>query len=166
MNILIILLGSNILPFLLDRIKSTVDYVEKNYDSSTKITWFLSGGIKNPQASYEISEASIMKSKIEDFMNNPVHEFVLDERSTNTAENFIWASNYLNNTSQEFDSIYVSTSAFHFERANLMLNLIDPTKQYQWILSDLEEKDSRYWESIHINNIHNDIYKAKSKLFN
>jgi hypothetical protein len=42
-----------------------------------------------------------------------------------------------------------------------MLNLIDPSKNFKWILGDLEEKDSRYWESIHINNVYTDVSKAK-----
>ena len=83
---------------------------------------------------------------------------------TNTAENFIWASQFLNTTFQEFDSIYVVTSAFHHERASVMFKLIDPSRNYNWILGNVEEKDSRYWETKHIVNALSDVEKAKAKL--
>ena len=42
-----------------------------------------------------------------------------------------------------------------------MMNLIDPSKKYKWILGDYEETDSKYWESVHINNIFSDVINAK-----
>jgi len=197
MNILLILLGCNIYSILLNRLETSFKFIEDtinpnnnigfNTNTTTtttylfeqnKITWFLSGGIKNNFLGAK-SEASIMKSQITNIIDLKYNldtqhhhqvkfgwNFVLDEKSTNTAENFIWASQFLNTTEEKFDSVYVITSAFHFKRASTMLNLIDPSRTFKWILGDLEEKDSRYWESVHIKNVGSDVSKAKSKLEN
>jgi hypothetical protein len=202
MNILLILLGCNIYSILLNRLETSFKFIEENINTDdnigvninsttttfttmnpfeqNKITWFLSGGIKNNFLGAK-SEASIMKSQISNIIDSKYNldtqenkkndakfrwYFVLDEKSTNTAENFIWASQFLNTTDESYDAIYVITSAFHYKRAQTMFNLIDPSKNLKWILGDLEEKDSRYWESVHINNVHSDISKAKSKLEN
>jgi hypothetical protein len=151
-------------------------------NKTTKITWFLSGGIKKNSVGAK-SEASVMKSQINNIIDlkckkneknvnnfnhnlysNLIWDYVLDEKSTNTAENFIWASHFLNTTNQVFDSIYVVTSAFHYSRSKKILDLIDSSKHFKWILGDLEEKDSRYWESIHIKNVPSDVLKAKKQL--
>ena len=163
--------------------------------TTTQITWFLSGGIKNNFEGAK-SEASVMKYQIDNIINLKYNQnqnqnqnqsdnnqytcanndfvssskfawnYVLDEKSTNTAENFIYASQFLNTTTETFDSVYVITSAFHHKRAQLMLNQIDPSRNFKWILGDFEEKDSRYWESIHINNVNTDVSNAKTKLAN
>lgn len=203
MNILMILLGCNIYSILLNRLETSFMFIETNANiiqeqnitlfstqdnlfqkNKTKITWFLSGGIKTNIVGAK-SEASIMKSQIDNiidlkyeknkkkkknsnfnsnFNSNLIWDYVLDEKSTNTAENFIWASHFLNTTEQVFDVVYVVTSAFHYLRAKKMLNLIDTSKNFKWILGDLEEKDSRYWESIHIKNVATDVFKAKRQL--
>lgn len=141
-----------------------------------KITWFLSGGIKfsHPGAK---SEASIMKYHIDRFISskfssstksnldyNIEWDFVLDEISTNTAENFIWASDFLNQTSNLFDSVYIVTSDFHYERASMMMGLIDTSREYKWILGDVEEHNSREMEKIHIKNVYSDVTKARLSL--
>jgi len=146
--------------------------------TTTQITWFLSGGIKNNFKGAK-TEASILKSQIDDNISlkttNVIDtsiqtqfddiewNFLLDEKSTNTAENFIWASQFLNTTTQVFDDIYVVTSEFHFQRASHMLKLIDPSRNFKWILGNMEEKDSRYWESIHFQNVESDVVKARVK---
>lgn len=203
MNILLILLGCNVYSILLNRLEASFKFIDDNINNvntiaypnpnlntinttintihsifeQNKITWFLSGGIKNNYLETK-SEASIMRSKINDIINFRYNldmyqnkeklgwNYVLDEKSTNTAENFIWASHYLNTTDETFDTVYVITSTFHFKRAQLMLNLIDPSRTFKWILGDLEENDSRYWESIHLNNVDSDVSIAKSKLEN
>jgi hypothetical protein len=173
MNLLIILLGSNILNIQISRLETCFKYIENNFYNTKNeciiqdinITWFLSGGIKNPDTDF-ISEASKMKSYIDKNFNKKSFNFVLDEKSTNTAENFIMASYYMNSTITIFDEIFIVTSDFHYNRANLMLNLIDPSKKYNWILSDIEESDSRYWETIHIKNVFTDVLHAKNILFN
>lgn len=135
-----------------------------------KITWFLSGGIKFSYSGTK-SEASQMKNHIDKFIgkkfasenipkSNIEWDFILDELSTNTAENFIRASEFLNNTSNTYDSIYIVTSEFHYERAKKMIELIDHSRQYEWILGKLEEQNSRDMEKIHMKNVYMDISKA------
>jgi hypothetical protein len=190
MNILIILLGCNIRLILLNRLETSFRFIEQtlnnhvcitsnrltdffvfNSNSNYHITWFLSGGIKNNFKDSK-SEASILKYQIdnnislkyENVNNEKINwDFVLDEKSTNTAENFIWASHFINTTEKIFDDIYVVTFDFHFPRASEMLKMIDPSKNFKWILRNLEENDSRYWESIHIRNVKYDVAKARVK---
>lgn len=186
-HIIIILLGSNIFNILVDRIDTAFNMIEHSYINNTventNITWFLSGGIKNNNngenfqlnSNYKIkSEASIMKSHIDlniekfnkNFKSNSIilnWFFVLDEISTNTAENFIMVSKYLNSTNITFNKIYVVTSKFHQKRANRILQLIDSnsSNKFHWVLSDLKLADSDYWENLHWDNISNDVAKAK-----
>ena len=204
MNIIIILLGCNIYKILEDRlnvlflfIDNSINFNYQNTKNPILITIFLSGGIKN-KFNGALSEASILKSKINDVFNlkyetkykNNINEiiilnrtcnlknqlvneyinikfnFVLDEKSTNTAENFVSVSKFLNSSSISYDKIYIITSLFHKPRANLMMNLIEPSNKYKWLLGDYEESDSKYWESVHINNIFSDVINAKSIIDN
>lgn len=206
-NILIILLGCNIYSILMNRLETSFKYIELIHQNSvqnlnnfigihpdgnifenrfgadilptqTKITWFLSGGIKNNHHGAK-SEASIMKSYIDNYIDTRFQsetgkinrnsisddytiqwDFILDELSTNTAENFIRASYFLNRTSTIFDSVYIVTSDFHHKRASMMINLIDPSRPYNWILGDKELSDSRRWEEVHIQNVYSDVSKA------
>lgn len=151
-----------------------------------QITVFLSGGIKNNYKKIK-SEASVMKSLIDDNINlkfinknqtyqthqnhqnlhndqnnfkNIKWNFILDEESTNTAENFVRASKYLNSTNIKYDDIYVVTSEFHKPRAKLMVELVDSSREYKWILGKYSLRDSQYMETIHIKNVYSDIDKA------
>jgi hypothetical protein len=154
-------------------ISSSYSTLETIFQSKTKITWFLSGGIKfaHPGAK---SEASIMKSHIDRFINskslssdmgsNIEWDFVLDDLSTNTAENFIRASDFLNRTTNSYDSVYIVTSDFHYERASMMMRLVDQSREYKWILGDAEEHNSRSMEKVHIQNVYSDITKARMSL--
>jgi hypothetical protein len=195
MNVLIILLGCNIYSILLNRIITTLNFIEslnkKNcsnnflkFSNESKnnfaqletfnITWFLSGGIKFKNT-HSQSEAIIMKNYIENYINlrlnttelniNLNWKYIIDEQSTNTAENLIRASNFLNQTTNYFDSIYISTSDYHYERAYQMINLIDNYHKYKWILADQEENNSREMEQIYIKNINLDVSTAMTKLY-
>ena len=186
-----IVLGCNIDSILLNRLETSFRFIEQtlsnnvcfisnhltdfdthNSNYNHHITWFLSGGIKNNFKGVK-SEASILKYQIDnsislkyqDVVSDKIKwDFVLDEKSTNTAENFIWASYFLNTSTQIFDNIYVVTSDFHFTRASQMLKIIDSSRNFKWILGNMEEKDSRYWENIHIQNVESDVAKARIKL--
>ncbi len=182
-TILLVLLGCHIGSILENRLETSLKFIEQfahtntNLNPLTEITWFLSGGIKNKEVKGAKTEASILKSQIDNSISLKSTDtsiqtrfkgiewnFVMDEKSTNTAENFIWASQFLNTTNRVFDDIYVITSNFHFQRASQMLKLIDPSRNFKWILGNLEEKDSRYWETIHIRNVESDVAKAHVKL--
>ena len=63
----------------------------------------------------------------------------------------------------KYSKVYVVTSDFHFARAEKFANKIIENNKFNFILSDLELHDSRYWETIHIKNVDNDIKKALNK---
>jgi hypothetical protein len=63
----------------------------------------------------------------------------------------------------KYSKVYVVTSDFHFKRAEMFANKIIENNEFNWILSELELHDSRYWETIHIRNVDNDTNKALAK---
>jgi hypothetical protein len=162
-SILLILLGCNITSLLMDRVMTAINFIENNKNNFTKITWYLSGGIKFDGT---LSEASLMKIELETLIQNKNlcenidYHYILDEKSKNTAENLFTSSNYLNSTIENYDDIYIITSKFHYNRAKLMMSLVDSSRTYNWILGDLQLTDSLYWENIHIKNVYNDVNKV------
>lgn len=165
-SMFIILLGCNVMTILMDRITTLIYFIKKNENNINKITLYLSGGIKFKESTSE-SEALIMQKIIHDLIKINIkniyisYDFILDDKSTNTAENIYHSSLYLNSTKNTIDNIYIVTSAFHFNRASLITNIIDTSKNYSWILSELREQNSYYWEYIHIKNVYNDIKMLK-----
>lgn len=168
MSILIILLGCHISNILTNRINTATSFANL-YNSNVKyyelydykINWFLSGGIKNKEVE-TLTEAERMKNLLNvGNINGYNWNYMIDEVSTNTAENFIMANKLKVNN---FEDIYVVTSEFHYERAKKIADLIDEKNAYNWILSPLEERDSRRWERIHMKNIENDVINAKRHL--
>lgn len=161
-SILLILLGCNITSLLMDRVMTAINFIENNKDSFNKITWYLSGGIKFEG---ELSEAAIMRAELETLIavrnldKNINYDFILDEKSKNTAENFYRSSNYLNMTQNSYDDVYIITSKFHHNRAQQMMSYIDSSRSYNWILGDMQQRDSLYWENVHIKNVLADVEK-------
>ena len=173
MHLLLILLGCNIQSILLDRLWSSFRFIESRFgicpspqsQTHPHITWFLSGGNKNGDTTE--SEAKILKFQIDNTPSlKPLanHTFVLDEDSTNTAENFVRASLYLNSSKTTYDDIFIITSDFHFLRAERLFRLIDPTRHVKWILGDLTVGDIGKWEQVHLRNVVSDVVKAKAKI--
>lgn len=165
MNIIIIaILGSNIYNILQDRLMTAISYIEQNYENKIQVDWFLSGGKKS--SSYDIDESVIMYNyitKIEQkYLDKIKFNYIFDSESTNTAQNLFALSYYLNKTSINYNEINIITSDFHYNRANNILQKIDNSREYNWILGLEEQHNSRYWENIHLQNIEQDI----SKLFN
>ena len=164
MNILIVMLGCSVSTLLDDRINSGVNFA-LNEGKDNNIDWFLSGGIKNPNES-SLSEAFKMSEKIQNSQHfsygfyKKNWNYILDETSTNTAENFIMLKKMLKNNQEKYSEIFVVTSDFHFNRAEKFANKIIENNNFNWILSDIELEDSRYWERIHIKNVENDIIKS------
>ena len=166
MKLLIAMLGCNVVRLLSDRMKTGINFAlnERNFE----VDWFLSGGIKNPEEN-TMSEAykmSQMISSSEEFTYGSSKEdwnYILDEASTNTAENFIMLKKMLEENPGKYSKVYVVTSDFHFVRAEMFANKIIENNGFNWILSELELHDSRYWETIHIRNVDNDINKALVK---
>lgn len=163
MKFLIVMLGCNVLKLLNNRIETAVKFASN--EVNVEIDWFLSGGIKNKDES-SISEAYKMSQMILNsdlFTYGVLKEkwnYILDEDSTNTAENFIMLKKMLETVPNKYSKVYVVTSDFHFNRASIFANKIIENNEFNWILSDAELHDSRYWETIHIKNVDNDIKKA------
>jgi uncharacterized SAM-binding protein YcdF (DUF218 family) len=66
----------------------------------------------------------------------------------------------LETNQDKYSKVYIVTSDFHFARAEMFANKIIENNHFNWILSDIELHDSRYWEKIHIKNVDNDIIKS------
>ena len=86
--------------------------------------------------------------------------FVIDELSTNTAENLLYAQKYLNNSEINYDKFIITTSKFHKKRVDEFIKNISFNKTFEWVLSEETLIDSYYWESIHIKNVQVDINAA------
>ena len=166
MKLLIAMLGSHVLRLLNDRMNIGINFALN--ERNVEIDWFLSGGIKNPDES-TVSEAykmSQMISSSDDFTYGSSKEdwnYILDEVATNTAENFIILKKMLEENPVKYSKVYVVTSDFHFERASKFADKIIGNNDFEWILSDIELHDSRYWETIHTRNVDNDVEKALKK---
>ena len=162
-NTLIIFLGCAIPEILEDRISTTVNYANLIQNDNT--TFFLSGGNKDP-ASLDATEASRLYTK----MNSRKHyanqwTYILDEESTNTAENLIRAERFISNNGYNFDTIYVATSRFHYKRTKTFVEHIFPSDiNISWILAPYETRDLVYWETVHIRNVHSDVATALKKI--
>ena len=160
--LLLILLGCNI-PFILEgRIKKAINFAY--FQNNTKIDWFLSGGIKDPNID-TISEADKMKQIIyNNSKYNNTWNFIIDNIATNTAENFIILKNKVD--LNKYTDKYVITSEFHHGRAKLIADKIFNDDRTKWILAPLLQDDSVYWEKIHIKNVDTDIKKALKRVVN
>jgi hypothetical protein len=173
MNILLILLGCHISYLLNDRIYTAVKFVNNLDDTNVNVNvnWFLSGGIKNPDED-TITEAEKMAKEISKYhlpyinditcFNSNIWNYIYDTISTNTAENFIMVKNFLDESKNDYDEVYVITSSFHHNRAKRIADKII-NRNVKWILGDAKLEDSIYWESIHIKNVDSDVNKALNK---
>lgn len=167
MSILIILLGCHIGFILQDRVNEAILFAN-NYNSNInyydlykyEVNWYLTGGKKYDNN--KESEAEIMEHLINSTNKNKNKynwNYIIDDISTNTAQNFVLANKIQN--FQNFTDIYVVTSEFHYERAKKISELTNHNSdKYKWILSKKEEINSRYWEKIHMKNIENDVITA------
>jgi hypothetical protein len=141
----------------MDRVMTAINFIENNKNNFNKIAWYLSGGIKFEG---ELSEAIIMRTELEKLLesrnlNDSIdYDFILDEKSKNTAENFYRSSNYLNISQENYDDVFIITSKFHHNRDQLMMSYIDSSRSYNWILGEMQQRDSLYWENIHITPLH------------
>ncbi len=165
MSKLIVMLGCHVALLLNGRIQSAVEFASNLKDSN--VVWFLSGGIKNP-AKDTVTEADKMSAIISGYDmgridTNSTWSYVHDTVATNTAENFIMLKKMIDSETNDFSDVYVVTSEFHYNRASSIANEIIRGNAFQWILSDVELHDSRYWESIHIKNVKSDVEKATYK---
>lgn len=185
MNILIILLGCHISLLLNDRVTTAVKHIfNLSTEQNTPITvsWYLSGGIKNPSES-TISEAEKMQMQISSILDNMYNcsvnlkfnfnevnncliksNYILDEKATNTAENFIIANKFIQQNNNEYSEIFVVTSNWHHKRAKYISDLSIPNNNFEWILSEKHYENFAQMEHIHMRNVKSDVTNALRKL--
>jgi hypothetical protein len=171
---LIVLLGCNILSILYDRVNTAINFVNKSNSEKSfslfnfskqkdkkSFHWLLTGGFKGDFSMRDKPEAEIMLEHLEkqNFQNS---HFIIDTNSTNTVENFIFLTRYLNESfyDHQYEDIYIVTSSFHYERAKLISDKINPTNNYKWLLGSEDTKDLVFWEKYHKNNVDRDIQRA------
>jgi hypothetical protein len=149
----VLVLGCHITEIQNVRINTAIEYFTKypNLD----LVWYLSGGKEKSQ----ISEAIEMKKKL-GTCNHKIH---LDERPTNTAENFAYFKTYIETTKVE--NVFVVTSDFHHNRANILLTRIfgDTDVHIEWILGNSPCPSCWRDEDLHIKNVEDDVAVALEK---
>ena len=165
MNILIIVLGCHIAYLLNDRIRTAIQLT--TVLPNENIVWGFSGGIKNKMAD-KMSEADKMKKIVANkvpfvYGSQSQWDYILDEESTNTAENFIMVRKMLETQPDKYSDIYVVTSDFHHERAMQIADNIIENNGFHWVLSNLEYENFREMEKIHKENVKNDVKNALKK---
>ena len=158
-NILVVL-GSADDRILSERVSAAIEYIESNEDQS--IILFISGGVKNAMVNESSDRGQTEASKAASSFDYENVKIVLDEKATNTAENFAYLKRWVNSnfSTEEMPSIVITTSDFHQDRAERIFQGIMPEITPQWNLS--KSSCTRCWsdEMIHIKNVQSDITKA------
>lgn len=152
---IIIILGCSDSIIQNQRVNAGINYIKQ---SKFNNILFLSGGIKN-NLKNEISESSKMLKQIA--KEKLDIQIILDEKSKNTAENFVNLKKWVQNNF--FHNIYnyvIVTSDFHKERALKLFNGIFENKKAKIVLS--KSNCIQCWndEKVHSKKIHSDIMDA------
>jgi len=162
----VVVLGSSDERILAERVSAAIQYIQS---SENPIILFVSGGVKNAFVNAnQMTEAA----KVAKILNDDIHsnntfnvnvQIVLDEKATNTAENFAYLKQWVNQTFTQDDlpDFVITTSDFHQTRAEQIFQGIIPEVTPKWNLS--KSSCIRCWsdESIHIKNVSADIMKAR-----
>jgi hypothetical protein len=155
MNILIIILGCHVAALLQDRIQTALALAQ--HHNNDTIYFGFSGGIKYEGSESEAKKMQTIVENYEPYYQN--WNYILDERSTNTAENFVYVRKLIEQA--VFNKVYIATSDFHAERAQRIADgIIGQNNQIEWIVAPLEYGDFRAMERIHMRNVNNDIRAA------
>ena len=152
---IIIILGCSNNYIQEQRVKAGLEYIKRS--KLSKIL-FLSGGNKN-DIHNSVSEASKMLKQIKN--ENLDTRIIIDEKSKNTAENFVNLKNWMkNNNIYNLFSYVIVTSDFHKERALKLFNGIFNNIKVKFITS--KSNCSHCWkdEKTHLKNVHSDIMDA------
>jgi hypothetical protein len=157
-----IVLGSSDESILSERINTAIQYI--NASENPNIL-FISGGVKNAFAK-ETSEASRAANMINATNTNGYLQIVLEEKATNTAENFAYLKLWVNQhfSQDNLPDIVITTSDFHKNRAEQIFNGVIPGITPKWNLS--KSACMRCWseEHIHIKNLKADVQKVNTIL--
>jgi len=139
-----------------DRINTAIKYIS-NLDDSYNVTWYLSGGVKNKLKKIN-SEAFKMKNKIK---HNRSWNYVTDNKASNTAENFVHFTFWLDEQDFEIDLIIIITSSFHYDRSKKIADIIMPDTDIIWILGQETCSYCEGNEKEYTKNIFKDIENIK-----
>ena len=154
-----IVLGSADETILGERIRAAIQYIRSTENPNIL---FISGGVKNAMVdANEQTEAAKAANMITNSVLDNV-QIVLEENATNTAENFVYLKRWVNsNFSQEdLPEFIITTSDFHKDRAEQIFHGIMPDITPKWNLSKSDCVQCWKDETIHMKNVHADIYKA------
>jgi hypothetical protein len=147
-KIIMVVLGCQNSEIQKDRVTSAINF-SNNINSPI---WFLTGGTKNTLN--QNCESLQMKEYINNYTDSS--NIILDEKSQNTAENFVNLKKWikLNNF---IGDIVITTSQFHKERSELIFNKIFKDIIPIWNLA--QQACSNCWnnEKYFIKNIDDDI---------
>lgn len=163
MNILIIILGCHVLNLLNDRINTALT-VAQHMEPNANLYFGFSGGIKYAGSESEAKKMQYMVENNKPYIYgaNMKWDYILDEQSTNTAENFMYVRSLLEQ--EVFGKVYIVTSDFHAERAQRIADgIIGQNNPLEWIVAPLEFGNFEEMEQVHMRNVNNDIQAAISK---
>lgn len=153
---IIVLLGCNNNAIQNQRVLSTINYINSK---KKPIILYISGGSKLGNTP---TEASIMYQRIKNIDSSiDIH---IDDKSKNTAENFLYLKEWMNKNNFQNEKITITTSDFHKNRAEKFLNKIFNKININWNLSISNCKWCWEDELIHMKNVNNDILLATSKI--
>jgi len=137
-----------------DRVNTAIQYAN-NIANSNNVIWFLTGGVKNALQN-GMTEAKNMANNLK-----KNEKIILDEKSKNTAENFVYLKKWLkNNTFEDIPNIIITTSKFHKNRAEKIFNGIFKSISPLWNLGEVSCSYCWSDETIHIQNVEKDIENA------
>jgi hypothetical protein len=151
-KIIMVILGCHLNDIQNDRILTAIEFA-KNLTPSP--IWFLTGGLKHDLQTCQnnITEANKMLSLL-----NKTDNIILDEKATNTAQNFNNLKSWINNNNISNFKIVVTTSEFHKERAEKIFNGIFKNSIIpKWNLAKKACFSCWNDEKIHMRNIEDDI---------
>ena len=164
MNVLIIVLGCHVFNLLNDRIQTALALVQ-HVEPEANVSFGFSGGIKYAGSESEAKKMQKLVENNKPFVYGSTNDwdYILDERSTNTAENFVYVRSLIEQ--DVFHKVYIVTSDFHAPRAQLLANgIIGQANPVEWIVAPLEYGDFRAMEQVHMRNVNNDIRDALRRM--
>ena len=151
----IIILGCSNNSIQKERVQAGLNYINK---SKLPKILYLSGGIKN-DIQDSISESSKMLKEIKNHKIDAT--VVIDEKSKNTAENFVNLKKWIqNNYVYNLFNFVIVTSDFHKDRALKLFSAIFDNMKAKFILSKSDCIQCWKDEKIHLKNIKSDIMDA------
>ena len=164
---LIIILGNNNPNIQNQRIETTIQYLKHENPNKKKIL-YLSGGIKkyflrSVKQMKGNTESSLMYNELNKQMKNFKDiNVIMDEESTNSAENFAYLKKWVQENYPLHDFTYtIISSDFHKNRSEKLFNGIFPIIQPKFVLSVSDCIHCWNDELIHLKNLRSDIEKAQ-----